>query len=62
MKNSIKVLWIVCLVVFVVSILVMGLHFLDIFVFPDLVIRIVGVLCMCAILGYSYSAMKMRGN
>lgn len=34
MKNSMKVLWIVCLVVFVVSILVMGLHFLDIFVFP----------------------------
>ena len=62
MKNSIKVLWIVCLVVFVFSILVMGLHFLDIFVFPDLVIRIVGVLCRCAILGYSYSTMKMRGN
>ena len=62
MKNCIKVLWIVCLVVFVFSILVMGLHFLDIFVFPDLVIRIVGVLCMCAILGYSYSTMKMRGN
>ena len=53
-----KALWTTCLIIVIIAAIVTLNHLFDIITLPDILIRIVGVLNICALIGLGYSYFK----
>lgn len=58
MNKRIKALWATCLIILIIAAIVSLNHIFDIITLPDTLIRIAGVLNICALIGLGYSYFK----
>lgn len=60
MGKTCKVLWIVSFCVLAVAAIVLLLHSCGVVELPDMVVRVVGITCMCALVVGAFTSVVLR--